>query len=80
MNLFSTQSHEQRTNLLIKNVFFSFFIKGWSAVVVLLMVPLTLECLGSYQNGVWLTISRLHLSFREAPYRIPAVVKDEELL
>lgn len=59
MNLFSTQSHEQRTNLLIKNVFFSFFIKGWSAVVVLLMVPLTLECLGSYQNGVWLTISSL---------------------
>jgi O-antigen/teichoic acid export membrane protein len=59
MNLFSTQSHEQRTNLLIKNVFFSFFIKGWSAVIVLLMVPLTLECLGSYQNGVWLTISSL---------------------
>ena len=59
MNLFSTQSHEQRTNLLIKNVIFSFFIKGWSAVVVLLMVPLTLECLGSYQNGVWLTISSL---------------------
>ena len=29
---------------------------------------------------VRLTISRLHLSFREAPYRIPAVVKDEELL
>lgn len=59
MNLFSTHSHEQRTNLLIKNVIFSFFIKGWSAVIVLLMVPLTLDCLGSYQNGVWLTISSL---------------------
>ena len=29
---------------------------------------------------VRLTINRLHLTFREAPYRIPAVVKDEELL
>lgn len=51
--------HNQRTSLLIKNVLFSFFIKGWSAIVVLLMVPLTLECLGSYRNGVWLTISSM---------------------
>jgi O-antigen/teichoic acid export membrane protein len=48
-----------RTNLLVKNIFFSFFIKGWSALVVLLMVPLTLKCLGQYMNGVWLTISSL---------------------
>ncbi len=54
---FLHKSH--RTNLLIKNVFFSFFIKGWSAIIVLLMVPLTLNCLGSYRNGVWLTISSL---------------------
>ena len=46
-----------RTNLIIKNVIASFFVKGWSAVVVLLMVPLTLKMLGAYNNGVWLTIS-----------------------
>ena len=53
-----TQS-EQRTTLLRKNIFGSFLIKGWSAVVVLLMVPLTLNCLGEYKNGVWLTISSM---------------------
>ncbi|MCR5679645.1 MAG: hypothetical protein K6G08_05485 [Prevotella sp.] len=51
--------NQRRTSLLIKNILLSFFIKGWSAVVVLLMVPLTLKCLGSYQNGVWLTISSM---------------------
>jgi O-antigen/teichoic acid export membrane protein len=40
-------------------VFASFLIKGWSAVVVLMMVPLTLHCLGAYKNGVWLTISSM---------------------
>lgn len=55
----STNNHTRRTNLLIKNVLFSFFIKGWSALVVLIMVPLTLQCLGKYNNGVWLTISSL---------------------
>lgn len=47
----------QRTSLIIKNVTASFFVKGWSAVIVLLMVPLTLKMLGAYNNGVWLTIS-----------------------
>ena len=36
-------------------------LKGWSAFVVLLMVPVTLHCLGEYKNGVWLTISSLLL-------------------
>ncbi len=48
-----------RTNLLLKNVLASTLVKGWSAVVVLLMVPLTLNCLGTYRNGVWLTISSM---------------------
>lgn len=50
---------DNRTKLLVKNVIASFFIKGWAALVTLLMVPLTLKCLGTYQNGVWLTISSL---------------------
>lgn len=50
---------DKRSKLLIKNVFASFLIKGWSALVVLMMVPLTLHCLGAYKNGVWLTISSM---------------------
>lgn len=47
----------QRSLLILKNIIASFFVKGWSAVIVLLMVPLTLKMLGAYSNGVWLTIS-----------------------
>ena len=59
MNQKINKIHTTRTRLLIKNIVISFLIKGWSAVVVLLMVPLTISCLGNYQNGVWLTISSL---------------------
>lgn len=52
-------SSDTRTNLIYKNIVVSLFAKGWSALIVLLMVPLTLRCLGAYQNGVWLTISSL---------------------
>lgn len=48
---------DNRANLLKKNIFASFIIKAWSALVLLLMVPLTLNMLGIYNNGVWLTIS-----------------------
>ena len=48
---------DQRSNLIVKNIVASFFVKGWSAIIVLLMVPLTLKMLGAYSNGVWLTIS-----------------------
>ena len=59
MTLIANDTHTRRTSLLIKNVLLSFFIKGWSALVVLVMVPLTLQCLGAYKNGVWLTISSM---------------------
>ena len=52
---------EHRSSLLQKNIIASFFIKGWSAIIVLLMVPATLHCLGEYKNGVWLTISSMLL-------------------
>lgn len=51
--------NNKRSSLIIKNIIASFAIKGWSALVVLTMVPLTLTCLGVYKNGVWLTISSL---------------------
>ena len=50
-----------RSSLLQKNILASFLIKGWSAVIVLLLVPVTLHCLGDYKNGIWLTISSLLL-------------------
>lgn len=46
-----------RSSLIAKNIFASFFIKGWSVLVQLMLVPTTLACLGVYENGVWLTIS-----------------------
>ena len=49
--------NNSRSNLLIKNVIASFLVKGWSAIVVFLMVPVTLKMLGNYNNGVWMTIS-----------------------
>lgn len=51
----------QRSSLLQKNILASFLIKGWSALIVLLLVPATLHCLGEYKNGIWLTISSLLL-------------------
>lgn len=50
-----------RSSLLKKNIIASFLIKGWSAIIVLLMVPATLHCLGEYKNGIWLTISSMLL-------------------
>jgi len=53
--MFSNIDH--RTALIRKNILLSFLIKGWSGAIFLLLVPLTLHCLGAYENGVWLTIS-----------------------
>ena len=57
VSLFKTDN--TRTTILYKNVAMSFLLKGGSAIITLLMVPLTLTCLGEYKNGVWLTISSL---------------------
>ena len=50
---------KSRSHMVFYNIIASFIAKGWSAVVMLFMVPLTLKCLDVYQNGVWLTISSL---------------------
>lgn len=52
---------QNRSRYLYVNIVASFLIKGWSALIVLLMVPATLHCLGEYKNGIWLTISSLLL-------------------
>lgn len=50
---------DARTTLLKKNILASFLVKGWSAVVVFLLAPVTLLCLDQYVNGVWMTISTM---------------------
>lgn len=57
MRIFKSDS--ARTTGIYKNVAASFILKGCSAVIAFLMVPLTLACLGEYRNGVWLTISSM---------------------
>jgi len=52
---------QQRSSLLQKNIIASVLAKGWSAIIVFLTVPVTLRCLGEYNNGVWLTISSVML-------------------
>lgn len=48
-----------RTSLAIQNILASFMIKGWSGIVQLLLVPLTIACLGTYVNGLWMTIAAI---------------------
>lgn len=51
---------DSRTSLIRKNIFFSFMIKGWLGLVFLLIIPITLKCIGNeYENGIWLTLSAL---------------------
>ena len=51
----------QRSRLLYKNIVASVAIKGYAAIISLMLVPLTLNCLGTLRNGVWLTISSILL-------------------
>lgn len=51
---------DKRTSLIRKNIFFSFLIKGWLGLIFLLIIPITLKCIGNeYENGIWLTLSAL---------------------
>lgn len=42
-----------------KNILWSFFVKGGSIIISLLLVPLTLNYLSPYEYGVWLTLSSI---------------------
>lgn len=58
-------THDSRTRLLAKNVVGTVMVKGWASVVVFLLVPLTLRCLGEYANGLWMTISAVLVWFEQ---------------
>ena len=59
MNLKALLGSDPRTILMRKNMVVSALLKAWSALVFLALVPLTLKCLGTYNNGIWLTISSM---------------------
>ena len=59
MNFSKILGNNKRTALIRKNIIASFLIKGWTGLVYLLIVPITLKCLGEYENGIWLTISAM---------------------
>ena len=54
-------SGDKRTALVQKNIIWSFIIKGWSGVVMLASIPVTIACLGEYKNGLWMTIATILL-------------------
>ncbi|MEO6904085.1 MAG: oligosaccharide flippase family protein [Bacteroidia bacterium] len=53
------QKEDARSLKVIKNISGSFIIKGFSIVINLLLVPLTIHYLTSEKFGIWLTISSL---------------------
>jgi O-antigen/teichoic acid export membrane protein len=50
---------DKRTSLVKKNIAGSLLIKGWSCIIQFLIVPLSLNCLSSYEYGIWLTINAI---------------------
>lgn len=52
---------DKRSKKVVKNIAGSFFIKGWAGVVQLLLVPVTIGCLGKYEYGIWMTLSSVLL-------------------
>lgn len=48
---------------MVRNIAWSVLVKGWASLVVFLLVPLTLRCLGAYVNGLWLTVSAVLVWF-----------------
>ncbi|NTW25561.1 MAG: oligosaccharide flippase family protein [Lentimicrobium sp.] len=53
---FLNRGHE-RSQIIKKNILYSFLIKGISIVISFLLVPLTLGYLGANDYGIWLTLS-----------------------
>jgi len=58
IKLFFTQGQE-RSLKAKRNILGMFFLKGLSILISLLVVPLTINYISSYQYGIWLTISSL---------------------
>lgn len=51
----------KRTTKIVKNIFYSFFIKGGSVVISLVLVRVVLYLINTVQYGIWLTLSSIIL-------------------
>jgi O-antigen/teichoic acid export membrane protein len=49
----------QRSEMVAKNIFLSFGVKGGGIIVSLVLVPMTINYISPVQYGLWLTISSL---------------------
>lgn len=49
----------ERTSRAIKNIIYSFFIKGYSILIQFALVPLTLNYLDKFHYGIWLTLASM---------------------
>ena len=49
----------ERSSKIIKNILISFFVKGGSIIIGLLLIPLTIDYVSPIQYGIWLTISSI---------------------
>lgn len=52
------RGHARSTNI-VKNIFASFFIRGCSIAISLVLVPLTIRYVNPTQYGIWLTLSSI---------------------
>lgn len=50
---------DERTIIAKKNVFYSFFIKGFGILISLLIIPLTINYLNPTEYGIWLTLNSI---------------------
>lgn len=57
--MFRFSKQDKRSLLAYKNIAASFLLRACTGIISLILVPLTLKCLGEYENGVWLTISSI---------------------
>lgn len=51
------KSNSERTNKVMKNIIFSFFVKGSSILIAFIMVPLLIDRLTPESYGLWLTLT-----------------------
>lgn len=51
----------ERSNITKKNIFYSFFVKGFGIITSLLLVPITINYLNAAEYGIWLTLNSILL-------------------
>jgi O-antigen/teichoic acid export membrane protein len=56
-------SKDSRNKNAIKNILFSFLIKGLSIFISLVQLPIALKYIGNEQYGIWLTLSSVFMWF-----------------